>query len=80
MVSTRTTTGSIGILANHQPLLAMLEPTELRLYKSESDIVRFAPVPLYNTFADCEAAAARLGEIMAARTYENYPVERALVP
>src|ERR671924_1787326 len=42
MVSTRTTTGSIGILANHAPLMAMLEPTELRLYKSESDIVRFA--------------------------------------
>ena len=44
------------------------------------DIVRFAPVPLYNTFADCEAAAEKLGEIMAARTYENYPSERALVP
>jgi F-type H+-transporting ATPase subunit epsilon len=29
--------GSIGILANHQPMLAMLDPTELRLYKSESD-------------------------------------------
>jgi len=42
MVSTRTTVGSIGILAKHQPLLGMLEPTELRLYKSESDIVRFA--------------------------------------
>jgi F-type H+-transporting ATPase subunit epsilon len=42
MVSTRTTTGSIGILANHTPLLAMLDPTELRLYKSESDIVSFA--------------------------------------
>jgi F-type H+-transporting ATPase subunit epsilon len=42
MVSTRTTTGSIGILANHQPLLGILEPTELRLYKSESDVVRFA--------------------------------------
>ena len=42
MVSTRTTVGSIGILANHQPLLGMLEPTELRLYKSESDIVRLA--------------------------------------
>jgi F-type H+-transporting ATPase subunit epsilon len=42
MISTRTTVGSIGILANHQPLLAMLDPTELRLYKSESDIVRFA--------------------------------------
>jgi F-type H+-transporting ATPase subunit epsilon len=42
MLSTRTSVGSIGILANHQPLLAMLDPTELRLYKSESDVVRFA--------------------------------------
>jgi F-type H+-transporting ATPase subunit epsilon len=42
MVSTRTGIGSIGILANHQPLLAMLDPTELRLYKAESDVVRFA--------------------------------------
>jgi len=42
MLSTRTTVGSIGILAHHQPLLAMLDPTELRLYKSESDVVRFA--------------------------------------
>jgi F-type H+-transporting ATPase subunit epsilon len=42
MVSTRTSVGSIGILANHAPLMAMLEPTELRLYKSESDVVRFA--------------------------------------
>ena len=42
MVSTRTVTGSIGVLANHAPLMAILEPTELRLYKSESDIVRFA--------------------------------------
>ena len=36
MVSTRTATGSIGILANHTPLLAMLDPTELRLYRSET--------------------------------------------
>jgi F-type H+-transporting ATPase subunit epsilon len=42
MVSTRTSVGSIGILANHQPLLAMLDPTELRLYKTESEVVRFA--------------------------------------
>ena len=42
MVSTRTSVGSIGILANHQPLLAMLDPTELRLYKSESEVIRFA--------------------------------------
>jgi F-type H+-transporting ATPase subunit epsilon len=42
MISTRTTTGSIGILARHQPLLGMLEPTELRLYRSESEIVSYA--------------------------------------
>ena len=42
MVSTRTSVGSIGILANHMPLLGMLDPTELRLYKSESDVLRFA--------------------------------------
>ena len=42
MVSTRTAVGSIGVLAHHQPLLGMLEPTELRLYRSESEIERFA--------------------------------------
>ncbi|MEA2357265.1 MAG: F-type H+-transporting ATPase subunit epsilon [Solirubrobacteraceae bacterium] len=42
MVSTRTTVGSIGVLANHQPLLGLLDPTELRLYRSDSDIERFA--------------------------------------
>jgi F-type H+-transporting ATPase subunit epsilon len=41
-VSTRTEVGSIGILARHQPLLGMLEPTELRLYRSDQDVVRFA--------------------------------------
>lgn len=41
-ISTRTKTGSIGILARHQPLLGMLEPTELRLYRSETEIVTFA--------------------------------------
>jgi len=42
MVSTRTASGSIGVLANHTPLLAMLDPTELRLYRSEDEVVRFA--------------------------------------
>ena len=41
-VSTRTTVGSLSVLAGHQPLLGLLEPTELRLYKSESDIERYA--------------------------------------
>ena len=34
-VSTRTGVGSLGILARHQPLLGLLEPTELRLYRSD---------------------------------------------
>jgi F-type H+-transporting ATPase subunit epsilon len=42
MVSTRTTTGSLGVLANHAPLMAILDPTELRLYKSDNDVVAFA--------------------------------------
>ncbi len=42
MVSTRTETGSIGILAHHQPLLGMLVPSELRLYRSESDVLTLA--------------------------------------
>jgi F-type H+-transporting ATPase subunit epsilon len=48
MISTRTAVGSVGILANHAPLMAILEPAELRLYESGSespesaDAVRFA--------------------------------------
>ena len=42
MVSTKTSVGSIGLLANHQPMLAMLDPTELRLYKSDSEVIRYA--------------------------------------
>ena len=47
--------GSIGILASHEPLLAMLEPTELRLYRSESEIVRFAQAEGYLQFAENHA-------------------------
>ena len=52
MVSTKTTVGSIGILANHEPVLAMLDPTELRLYKTESEVVRFAQAEGYMQMAD----------------------------
>ncbi len=55
MLSTRTAVGSIGILANHEPVLAMLEPTELRLYRSDSDVVRFAQAEGYLQFADNRA-------------------------
>ena len=41
-VSTRTSVGEIGILANHAPLLAALSPAELRLHVTDSETVRYA--------------------------------------
>ena len=55
MVSTRTALGVIAILARHEPLLAILEPTELRLYRSESEIARFAQAEGYLQFAENRA-------------------------
>src|SRR5437016_14606809 len=55
MLSTHTALGSIGILANHEPVLALLEPTELRLYRSESENVRFAQAEGYLQFAENRA-------------------------
>jgi len=55
MLSTRTAVGSIGVLAGHEPVLAMLEPTELRLYRSDTDIVRFAQAEGYLQFGENRA-------------------------
>jgi F-type H+-transporting ATPase subunit epsilon len=55
MVSTKTAVGSIGVLAHHAPLLAMLNPAELRLYRSDSDVVRFAQSEGYLQVADNRA-------------------------
>ncbi len=55
MLTTRTAVGSIGILANHEPVLALLEPTELRLYRSETDIVRYKQDEGYLQFAENRA-------------------------
>jgi F-type H+-transporting ATPase subunit epsilon len=55
MISTKTAVGSIGVLAHHAPLLAMLDPTELRLYRSDSDFVRFAQSEGYLQIADNRA-------------------------
>jgi F-type H+-transporting ATPase subunit epsilon len=41
-VSTRTSVGEIGILANHAPLLAQLRPAELRLHTGEAETRRYA--------------------------------------
>ncbi len=55
MLSTRTTVGSLGILAHHTPLLGLLEPTELRLYRGETEIVRFAQGEGYIQVGDNKA-------------------------
>jgi F-type H+-transporting ATPase subunit epsilon len=55
MISTRTVTGSIGILARHAPVMAILEPTELKLYRSDTDIVRFAQGEGYMQVVDNSA-------------------------
>jgi F-type H+-transporting ATPase subunit epsilon len=52
MVSTRTTVGTLGILANPAPLRGKLEPTELRLYRTENEIVRYAQSEGYLQVAD----------------------------
>ena len=41
-VSTRTTVGEIGILANHAPLLAALQPADLRLHLGDTETVHYA--------------------------------------
>jgi len=55
MISTRTSIGSIALLARHEAMLATLVPTELRLYRSESEIVRFAQAEGYLQFTDNRA-------------------------
>ncbi len=54
-ISTKTAVGSIGVLAHHAPVLAMLDPTELRLYRSDNDVVRFAQSEGYLQVADNQA-------------------------
>jgi len=41
-LSTRTAVGEVGILARHIPMVARLVPAELRLHKSDSEVLRFA--------------------------------------
>lgn len=55
MVSTHTSAGSVGLLAGHEPVLATLVPAELRLYRSETDIVRFRQGEGYLQFAENRA-------------------------
>ncbi len=77
MLSTRTSVGSIGVLANHEPVLAMLEPTELRLYRSDSDIVRFAQAEGYLQFAE-NRALVLVEEAIAPEALDRQTIESRL--
>ena len=77
MVSTRTGVGSIGILANHAPLMAILEPTELRLYRSESDVVRFAQGEGYLQVVD-DSALVLVEEAMDPDSLDRSDLETRL--
>ncbi len=43
------------------------------------DIIRLAPAPLYNSFADCADAIARLQTIVRTAAHEKFSTQRALV-
>lgn len=77
MLSTVTSIGSIGILAGHEPLLATLEPTELRLYRSEGEIVRFAAAEGYLQFAQ-NRALVLVGEAIAPEQLDRSALEDQL--
>ncbi len=77
MVSTRTATGSIGVLANHAPLMAILDPTELRLYRSESEVIRFAQGEGYLQVVD-NSALVLVEEAIAPDDLEQSDLEGRL--
>jgi F-type H+-transporting ATPase subunit epsilon len=77
MVSTRTSTGSIGLLAHHAPLMAILEPTELRLYKSDSDVVSFAQGEGYLQVVDNQALVL-VEEAIAPDDIDSSDIEQKL--
>jgi F-type H+-transporting ATPase subunit epsilon len=77
MVSTRTVVGSIGVLAHHAPLMAILDPTELRLYRSDSDIVRFAQGEGYLQVVD-NSALILVEEALRPDEIDRGDIERRL--
>lgn len=55
MISTRTAIGSLGIKANHQPIMTMLEVAELRLHMEDGEVQRYAQAEGYLQMTENEA-------------------------
>ena len=77
MVSTSTSVGSIGVMANHTPLLAMLDACELRLHRSEGEILRFAQAEGYMQVGD-NRAMLLVEEAVAAEDLDSARIESDL--
>jgi F-type H+-transporting ATPase subunit epsilon len=77
MLSTRTNTGSIGIRANHAPLMAILDPTELRLYEDESEPKRFAQGEGYLQVVN-NSALVLVDEVMDPDSIDRSTIESRL--
>jgi F-type H+-transporting ATPase subunit epsilon len=77
MVSTRTTIGGIGVLANHAPLMAILDPTELRLHRSDGDVVSFAQGEGYLQVVD-NRAMVLVEEAIAPEDIDRSDIESRL--
>jgi len=77
MLATRTALGQIAILAGHEPVLAILEPTELRLYKSEQEVVRLAQSEGYLQFQE-DLALLLVEEALAPEQLSRETLEERL--
>jgi F-type H+-transporting ATPase subunit epsilon len=77
MVSTRTSVGSIGVMANHTPLLAMLDACELRLHREGGEIVRYAQGEGYLQVGGNQAMLL-LEEAIAAEDIDRADIEQRL--
>jgi F-type H+-transporting ATPase subunit epsilon len=77
LLSTTTAGGSIGILANHEPVLAILEPSELRLHTSESEVMRFAQAEGYLQFSG-NRALVLVEEAIAPQALDRPAIEERL--
>jgi len=77
MVSTRTSVGSIGVLANHTPLLAMLDPCELRLHAADGTVSSYAQGEGYMQVGDNHAMIL-VEEAVAAADLDRAELESKL--